>query len=95
MPSPSAPSRWIHQRGSSRARPVTLVTQSGFRGWNSGQKLTAASTVRVVSASPYLFETCLLNFPARQNFIALFAHSNFTVRSQNTIYLAYNRLSHQ
>ena len=26
---------------------------------------------------------------ARQNFIALFAHSTFTVRSQNTIYSGY------
>ena len=30
----------------------------------------------------------------RQNFIALFGHSTFTVRSQKTIYSGYNWLSH-
>ena len=30
----------------------------------------------------------------RQNFIAFFAHSTFTLRSQNKIYSGYNWLSH-
>ena len=31
----------------------------------------------------------------QQNFIALFVHNTFTVRSQNTIYSDYNGLFHQ
>ena len=31
---------------------------------------------------------------SRQNFIAVFVHSTFTVRSQNDIYSVYNWLSH-
>ena len=34
-------------------------------------------------------------YSSRQNCIALFVHSTFTIRSQNTIYSGYNRLSHQ
>ena len=46
------------------------------------------------SAGCSVFLTNFYCFISRQNFIPLFAHSTFTVRSQNTIYSDYNWLSH-
>ena len=41
------------------------------------------------------YTNCKWGKVTRQNFIALFVHSTFTVLSQNTIYSSYNWLSHQ